>query len=299
MHSLATPWTTSEEAGPPRRAYFACCDEAFAQFCQRAGLDAVDGAFARGEGDELSKPGLGHRQRIRLRRPADQAGEAPGWIYLKRYHREPLKLTLRRRWMHGESLSPARAEARAVRDLAAGGVPAIDQAYGGEEYDARGRVARSYVVLGEVPGDSLERIGEPWLAGDPSRGRQLAERLGELIGRLHACGCVHRDLYACHVFLHDTDAGIELRLIDLARVFRPRRRLFRWFVKDLAQMRFSMPADWVAHHWPVLMESYLRLCQGGRRERYDRAVARKVARLQRQARRRARRRSADHPKEST
>lgn len=300
MSAESAGWTrTSEEPGPPRRACFACGDEAFTEICQQMGIDTVEGAFEQGGGDELDKPGLGHRQRIRLRRPAGQGGEAPGWVYLKRYHREPLKLALRRRWTYGEPLSPARAEARAVRDLAAAGVPAIDQAFGGEEYDSRGRVARSFVVLDEVPGESLERIAEPWLAGDAGRGKQLAERLGELIGRLHACGRVHRDLYACHVFLHETEAGIELRLIDLARVFRPRWRPFRWRVKDLAQMKFSMPPDWVARHWAELMASYLRACPGGSRERYNRAVAGKVARLEAQARRRRRRRGAAEQKEST
>ena len=70
------------------------------------------------------------------------------------------------------------------------------------------------------------------------------QALAELIRLLHGAGLVHRDLYLAHVFM---DAGVdgvaELYLLDLQRVLRPRWRIRRWVVKDLAALHFSTPAD--------------------------------------------------------
>ena len=95
---------------------------------------------------------------------------------------------------------------------------------------------------------------------------------------------MHRDLYTSHVFLDETPAGAELYLIDLARVFAPRWRRFRWRVKDLAQVKYSMPDRWVREHWDDFLAAYLGDTVDSCRRRYDTAVRRRVERMRRRDR---------------
>jgi heptose I phosphotransferase len=125
--------------------------------------------------------------------------------------------------------------------------------------------------------------------GGPRAGALLAEKLAELVGKLHRAGSVHRDLYASHVFLHESGGSIELYLIDLARLFAPRWRTFRWRVKDLAQLKYSMPSAWVEQHWEALLRRYLECTGRGSLARYNRGIDRKVRWIARRgARERAR-----------
>jgi len=246
-----------------------------------AGLDTVDGAFAYGGGQDLVKPGLGTRRRTRIEL-ADHV------IYLKRYGPERFGDRWRRFITYGRC-SPASVEFENIRAAQRCGVATMDAIAFGHEMGFGGLSARrGYLVVTSVPGDALERCGEEFLAahaGDDGAGR-LTDKLARLVAALHGGGFVHRDLYASHVFLHDSPDGISLYLIDLARMFAPRWRKFRWRVKDLAQLKYSMPAAWVQSHWDEFVGIYLDIC-GGSRDRYFRAIDRKTASIIRRAQRRA------------
>jgi hypothetical protein len=264
-----------------------------AELLTAAGLDTVDGAFAYGGGRDLVKPGLGTRRRTRIEL-ADSDGDTCV-LYLKRYGPERLGDRLRRFLTYGPS-SPASVEFENIRAAQRCGVATMDAVAFGHEMGFGGLFARrSYLVVTSVPGDAIERCGDEFLgahkAGDGSR--RLTKELAKCVAALHAGGFVHRDLYAAHVFLHDSPDGISLHLIDLARVFAPRWRKFRWRVKDLAQLKYSMPASWVKKHWDEFVGIYLDIC-GGSRDRYFRAIDRKAASiLRRQQRRTARREKGD------
>ena len=82
-----------------------------------------------------------------------------------------------------------------------------------------------------------------------------------MIGRFHALGYVHRDLYLSHVFFDATaPPPHRLRLIDLQRVLRPVWRKRRWIVKDLAALNYSTPTTMASRtdrlRW---LRSYLRV----------------------------------------
>ena len=118
------------------------------------------------------------------------------------------------------------------------------------------------VHAGEIEGDPPPEVRDPSLIGNV-----LVEHQGDL------------DLY----------------LIDLARMFSPRWRRFRWRVKDLAQLKYSMPAAWVAGHWEAFLSAY---CKGGDRaviRRYNRAIDRKAAAIRRHSLRKRRRQAAQRP----
>lgn len=257
------------------------------------GLDTVEGAFAHEGGEDFDKAGLGHRRRTRLELADDEG--VPHVLYLKRYGREGLWTRLGRLLSTGRRAGPARVEFENVRAARSAGVTVMDALACGEQTGSLGP-ARGYVVLTEVPGDALERCGGALLARYAEAPQELARftrALAELVGKLHAAGCVHRDLYASHVFL-DASAGPDaLSLIDLARMFAPRWRRFRWRVKDLAQLRYSMSRRWVRRQWGGFLEQYLGTRDAAAIGRWDRAVRAKARRIRRRAllkRRRAGRR---------
>ena len=244
-----------------------------------AGLDTVDGAFAYGGGEDLVKPGLGTRRRTRI----ELGGQV---LYLKRYGPERLGDRWRRFLTYGRC-SPASVEHDNIRAARACGVSTMDALIYGHEMGFAGLCGvRSYMVATSVPGDAIERCGADFLAADQQNAARLTDELAKLVATLHLGGFVHRDLYAAHVFLHDSPDGLALYLIDLARMFAPRWRKFRWRVKDLAQLKYSMPEAWVQDWWDKFMGLYLDIC-GGAPERYLRAVDRKTASILRRANRRA------------
>jgi tRNA A-37 threonylcarbamoyl transferase component Bud32 len=255
-----------------------------------AGLDTVAGALAYGGGEDLVKPGLGTRRRTRIE--LNDSDGAPHVLYLKRYGPERLKDRWRRFLTYGRC-SPASVEFNNIRAAQAAGVSTMNAVAFGHEMGPCGLAAkRSYMVVTSVPGDALERCGEDFLAAgaDDGRADRLTLALADQIGALHAGGMVHRDMYAAHVFLHESPGGIELYMIDMARVFSPRWRMFRWRVKDLAQLKYSMPPVWIRDCWEAFLEAYLEKCPGDR-QRYVQAIDAKTASIRRQTGRRAKRKS--------
>ena len=156
-------------------------------------------------------------------------------------------------------------------------------------------VKRSYVIVAAVPGDALERLGEDFLQRNlkhPEILETFTDELIRLAQRMHEAGYVHRDFYASHIFLHDCEGNLRLYLIDLARAFRPRRRWFRWRVKDLAQLKYSMPWMWVKLQWQRFLEGYLAGWGEVDYARWDLAIDAKVRRMARHDQHRAERQSS-------
>ena len=85
-----------------------------------------------------------------------------------------------------------------------------------------------------VPGRPMDVLLQEGEAVEPALVQMPA-----LLRRLHDLGWVYRDMYWNHVFW-DPEGG-ELRLIDVERAFRPKRRVGRWIVKDLAGLLASWP----------------------------------------------------------
>jgi tRNA A-37 threonylcarbamoyl transferase component Bud32 len=254
-----------------------------ADLLEALGLDTLEGAFVLVRGEELSKDRLGTRRRTRLRL-GDGSGSPVQW-YLKRYGPDAGPRRLARRLTGRGRAGPVQRELEAIRRLQHAGVPTARPLAAGQESDLLG-ARRSYIVLAAVEGDALERCLADCLdRWDEPQVQHFNAALAELVRGLHAAGWVHRDLYASHVFLDDTPDGPRLRLIDLARCFAPRWRRFRWRVKDLGQLKYSMPPAWVEQYWGEFLTGYL---AGGGQARWERAIARKVAAMRRRHRRRQR-----------
>lgn len=249
---------------------------------RRERLDSVEGAFAYGGGDDLVKPGLGHRRRTRLTL-TDAAGGRHE-LYLKRYHREALPARLRRWWTYGIRTSPAEVEFDNIEAIRAAGVGTMQAVACGSEWgtlDAR----RSYLLVTAVPGRKLDDIVWNFVelnADRPEGMWTFTLSLAAAVRRFHEAGFVHRDMYACHVFLDESSGAMQWRLIDVARVFAPRWRRVRWRVKDLAQLVYSMPRSrWTEPYWPGFLRAYLGDADERTARRWDRLVQRKVAAMRR------------------
>jgi tRNA A-37 threonylcarbamoyl transferase component Bud32 len=77
------------------------------------------------------------------------------------------------------------------------------------------------------------------------RGRQCAEALGRLLGRMHAWQISHRDLKACNLVVAERDDRIEAYLIDLDGVRIGRRLPADLRARHLARLAASLEA----HPW--------------------------------------------------
>ncbi|MCE5325691.1 MAG: lipopolysaccharide kinase InaA family protein [Planctomycetaceae bacterium] len=258
------------------------CDASVLDALRAQGLDSVQGAFAWQGGSDLNKPLLGHRRRTRLELACGD--ERLVTLYLKRYGPESLwhaaKRVLRGRPCAGMSEAANIAAARSAS------VPTMQALAWGQEKGLLPR--RSYIVVTAVPGDAMERCFDDFLArSSPEMIEAVTVELASVVGRLHGAGYVHRDLYAAHVFLHEGDGGCDLYLIDLARMFRPASwRMRRWIVKDLGQLKYSMPPAWAGRWWPVFMEHYALGRSAAERAALDAAVEAKAAGIARQQQRR-------------
>lgn len=257
---------------------------------RREGLDSVQGAFAYAGGKELAKANLGHRRRTQLCL-TDETGHAHG-LYLKRYNREGFPLRLRRWWTYGLRTSPADVEFDNIQAVRTAGVGTMQAVICGRQwgrYDAE----RSYIIVTAVPGRRLlERLAEPpGEAGSPETMRAVTLELTQMVRKFHAAGYVHRDLYATHIFLDEpAGGGRKFYLIDLARVFVPKRRRLRWQVKDLAQLKYSLRhTAWVEDYWDLFLREYLGRDGQPALRRWSRRIDWKVAQMRFRHRRKHRR----------
>ena len=253
------------------------------QAVRQMGLDSPSGAFAFDSGQQLTKPGLAGRRRTRLEVQLPGGGQAV--VYLKRYSSESFYQKIRRLLLYGIGASQAGVERDNIEQARIAGLATMDVLAFGQEKSFLG-VKRGFLVVSSVPGDALERTCRAFLDTcglDSPAAAMLTCRLAELVGKLHRSGYVHRDLYASHIFMETGPAGPELWLIDLARMFRPRLRRFRWKVKDLAQLRYSMPGDWVSRWWDDFITRYLQTPSDRTKKRYNRAVESKVAGMSRRS----------------
>lgn len=238
------------------------------------GLSDLNAVFAWRTGQRLDKPGLETwRQRWRIRLSGGEAEPSERTLYLKRFEHPPLRHQLRR-WRQGFWMSSTAAiEWHNARQLAAADIATAKAAAFGQKM--LGPWERcSFIMLGEVKGESLERWVPKNLQpsdreSDLGRRRTLVNQLARFVAKFHESGFVHRDLYLSHLFIRQTETngpvmtgpGTLYTLIDLQRVFRPCWQRRRWVVKDLAALNYSTPADRVGRFERLrFLCRYARLC---------------------------------------
>jgi len=76
-----------------------------------------------------------------------------------------------------------------------------------------------------------------------NRKRNLINRIGILAGSMHEKGFNHRDFNATHILLYykDKSDAPDIALFDLQRVDRSSVSRFRWIIKSLAELNYTLP----------------------------------------------------------
>lgn len=230
---------------------------------EAAGLAGFDAVMTTSEGLCLRVLAGRENWRLELRRARKPARGA----FLKRHRVRTWQTRLRAALGVGPGQTPGRVEARNIRRLAADGIASMDLVAYGENLRPDGHL-ESFVLTDELdgyePADTFLRRRFP--ANDATGGTARDADLDGLIRavaaatrELHGAGYNHRDLYCCHWFVREPAKGrFDVRLIDLQRVEHRRRFRRRWLVKDLAQLAYSAPRDWIApRHRLAFMRHYL------------------------------------------
>src|SRR5688572_22999819 len=150
----------------------------------------------------------------------------------KRADGSTIRLHIKRHRSGGAA--PAEAEARGIQLLEENSIPTTPLVGWGALEDGR-----SFVITQDLAGfrDAEKLVKE---GGAPLE--KLLVPTARIAAKLHAAKLHHRDLYLCHYFARPQGDGLELRLIDAARVRPlpgwPFRR--RWVIKDLGQFWYSL-----------------------------------------------------------
>jgi len=161
-----------------------------------------------------------------------------GTFFVKHYHTPDWKTTLRT-ILRG---SKAEREWRAIRRVAAAGVPTVEPVAVASR--RRGPFAgESVLVTRAIPDvvclhDWFLRRMEERGPLEPAQRRLLSAQLARLTAQLHAHGLRHGDLHAGNILMRFEQAGtLRLWLIDLHTVHPYRRLSIRQIVSELAMFR--------------------------------------------------------------
>ncbi len=214
---------------------------------RRIGITTLDNALSFRKGQSLNKPGLSsYRERIRIETDQGQPD-----LYLKRFHKPPLKEQLRRMREFKFKRSSAEREVYFARKLLQVGIPTFTPVAWGRRMSGYLEQA-SAAITAELAGTSLEKLVAHWrdYPADAPRGtdrHDIIRQLALVTARLHRSGYFHRDYYLCHIFLErNADGRAVLSLIDLGRMIRSTWLRKRWTIKDLAALHYSAPAGLVS-----------------------------------------------------
>lgn len=199
---------------------------------------AEDWFSARGE--RLGKSTLaGWRERVMLEL---EVGGSTCRVYVKRFVQPSWGAQIKRMLSGQVFRSSAGVERHWITRMADAGLPVPEVVAFAEEGHGLWE-RRSLIALAEVEGESMERY---FARSTSPLQRDVLNESARLIGRLHAAGFIHRDLYASHVFMREVGAMPRFCLIDLQRVMHRPLRWRRWQVRDLAQLNYSTPAEAVS-----------------------------------------------------
>jgi hypothetical protein len=172
-------------------------------------------------------------------------------LYLKRHVGARAALSeLLAAWMNpGRSITPGMVEFENICAFREHGLATVTPVAAGRRRIGLLRYESFLITESVSPFTSLEAI----IRHDPARfegpqgevfKRSLLTAVGVLARRMHAAGFNNRDFNATHVLIGPDEGNdrIALALFDLQRVDRKKWMRFRWMIKTMAELIYSMPA---------------------------------------------------------
>lgn len=137
------------------------------------------------------------------------------------------------------------------------------------EREIAGSKTQSFLITQDfAPLLSLEDIirnSPHLLVGETNRGRRqrLLFAAADYARRMHQSGFNHQDYNATHILLHEHDLdtqeqAMQLAVFDLQRVATNRFSAWRWPIKSLAELNYTLPEDLFGKDERlILLKSYL------------------------------------------
>ncbi len=198
------------------------------------------------DGETVKK--IKERSVIRIRM---QTSKGKRYFYLK--HHKHQYIGLRRLFapiFFKPFLSEGKKEFQNICDFREKKIATVVPVAAGEKF-TRFFWVKSFLVTEDFsPFVSLEDLLEnqpEFFMGPDSKNRKkiLIDEVTLLARRMHKQGLNHRDFNSTHILLHyDRRSDVpKVALFDLQRVDRNRFLSFRWMVKSLARLNYSLPAE--------------------------------------------------------
>ena len=172
-------------------------------------------------------------------------------FYLKRHRLENLGL---RRLLALFSPSRGRSQGRMEFDNICAfrkkGIPTVIPVAAGERFHGRFKAESFLITCDFAPLVSIESLfaEQPDFFKGPSgaeRKKKLLRAIANMARTMHKSGLNHRDFNATHILVHyrkKSDAPLTA-LFDLQRVNRRKFFRFRWIIKSLADLNYTLPED--------------------------------------------------------
>lgn len=207
-----------------------------------SGLDSFDSVYAYPDGEVIKN--IKDRSVTRI----EMGGNA---FYLKRHNRENIGfLRLFKAFFPRRILSQGRLEFENACIFRECGLSTAIPVAAGERF-FRFFWAESFVMTSDVfPFVSLEdmlRENPDFFKGATGEIRKkiLMDKLGKVALKMHRHGLNHRDFNATHILLfYENESDIpQIALFDLQRVNRRKFLRFRWIIKSLAELSYTLPED--------------------------------------------------------
>jgi hypothetical protein len=217
----------------------------FEELLAAAGLTSFD-AFYHFAGKYTVKKEMTARSVIWFELPR---GEGQQTFYLKRHQPESIgPLTWLRQRFWGQKISQGEMEFDRLCDFRRRGLATVTPVAAGTQRVGFFRWQSFLMTVDFAPFRQLEKV----LAHNPEvyqgkmgqkRKELLLKKVAQVARQMHAAGYNHRDFNATHILMHypDQNQAPHLALFDLQRIDTNRFFKWRWMIKALAEVSYTLP----------------------------------------------------------
>ncbi len=215
----------------------------YASLLTENGFTDFDSVYDFAGGEEFKR--IRHRSVARIEVPGEGG---PRTLYLKRHEAEPVGGGRLFSDSEGFPRSQGLLEFRNIVDFRKHGLACVNPVAAGEK-----KIGASKAVSFLLTEDFFPFVSLEWLQfnraeyfagpGAADRKKDLLERIGRYAAKMHEAGFNHKDFNATHILLgfrEHRSGPPAIAMFDLQRVDRKKPFRFRWVVKSLAELNYTL-----------------------------------------------------------
>jgi hypothetical protein len=167
-------------------------------------------------------------------------------------------------WLSGRSISGGMSEFENICEFRENGLPTVTPVAAGERRIGFSRFESFLITKDFAPYLSLESMiyDHPERLSGVERKQRIISAVACLARNMHIKGFNHRDFNATHVLIGPENAiePLSLGLFDLQRIDRKKWLRFKWFIKTMAEVGYTMPAPLFSEEDRILLfKTYRRI----------------------------------------